>query len=654
LETLNTFDVIRRYDPDGMSFKEICETLDVDLKKPGWPDRFGAAIRSLFEAQKGKKIKALSLFSGAGGLDIGFHDCGFDILEMVEFEDRFVETLRENTGKSKYLGGAKPTCIDIRKYYPDPKLKVDFIIGGPPCQTFSAAGRRASGVLGTTDERGVLFKEYVRLLKTLKPKGFLFENVYGITGAQNGEAWKEIQEAFQDAGYYINFMVLDAADYGVPQHRERLFIVGSKANKKFNFPRPTHGPDSDGEAPYYTAGDAVRDQRKMKNEIGLGGRYGHLLVDIPPGLNYSFYTEKMGHPRPQFAWRSKFSDFLYKADPKSPARTIKAQGGKYTGPFHWENRPFEQFELKRLQTFPDIYQIEGSNSIVVKQIGNSVPPQLARMLALSIQQQVFKTQLPFNIATLEEEEKLGFRSRKRALSEKYSSKAGTAIEKNGITTSLTLEKQKQEGKIILDEKFNLTLTEKSKNGFNYIFDNCKDAYVWNIHVFENEKKNNSKIFKVTIKSKFDIKPNNKLELRIIFTSLDNYQITCAFKLIEAKLKEFNVREDLVQFLGYYQYELQSDVVVDFGTNKSGFSKILASILNGEVTRKTALYSYFAEKWNCSEEEVIKSAFILRDLGFEVRNKGTNPQMPDKHLLIPYEAPTLNSRSVQLNKKLQWN
>ena len=80
----------------------------------------------------------------------------------------------------------------------------------------------------------------------------------------------------------------------------------------------------------------------------MNGRYGHLLAEVPPGLNYSFFTEKMGHPRPVFAWRSKFSDFLYKADPSEPIRTLKAQGGQYTGPFHWANRPFTIGEFKRL------------------------------------------------------------------------------------------------------------------------------------------------------------------------------------------------------------------------------------------------------------------------------------------------------------------
>ncbi|MCX6419292.1 MAG: DNA (cytosine-5-)-methyltransferase, partial [Actinobacteria bacterium] len=293
------------------------------------------------------------MYSGAGGLDIAFHDLGFDVVEMVEIEKKFVDTLIRNTGPGQYLADSQPNCIDVRDYDPEFDSDIDFIIGGPPCQTFSAAGRRAAGVKGTTDSRGTLFEEYVRLLKKFKPSGFLFENVYGITGADDGLAWTGIKEAFSEAGYKISFRVLDAADYGVPQHRERMFIVGTK-KEIFKFPRPTHGPDSPDKRNFHTARTAVNNLELTEKEkdVGLGGRYGHLLQEIPPGLNYSFFTEKMGHPNPIFAWRSKFSDFLYKANPDVPVRTIKAQGGQYTGPFHWDSRPFSVTEMKRLQTFP--------------------------------------------------------------------------------------------------------------------------------------------------------------------------------------------------------------------------------------------------------------------------------------------------------------
>lgn len=157
------------------------------------------------------------------------------------------------------------------------------------------------------------------------------------------------------------------------------------------------------------------------------GRYGHLLPAIPPGLNYSFYTKEMGHPNPIFSWRSKFSDFLYKASPDRPVRTIKAQGGQYTGPFSWENRIFSIAELKRLQTFPDAYEIIGGRQLAIGQIGNSVPPQLARILALSVLDQVMKIKLPFDMHYMPHGKVLSFRKRKRFLTEEYANKAGAAV-----------------------------------------------------------------------------------------------------------------------------------------------------------------------------------------------------------------------------------
>ena len=184
-------------------FKRMCSVLEVDYIA-GWPDIFGKKMNEWLYINGHNKIKTLSLFSGGGGLDIGFSDCGFDIVEMIEIEKNYCKTLTENIGKSHYNNvNAKVTCLDIKEYLFDHNQEIDFIIGGPPCQTFSAAGRRAFGVSGTDDPRGTLFIEYVRLLTTIKPKGFLFENVYGIVGAQGGKPWSEIQEEFQKAGYTI-------------------------------------------------------------------------------------------------------------------------------------------------------------------------------------------------------------------------------------------------------------------------------------------------------------------------------------------------------------------------------------------------------------------------------------------------------------------
>ena len=344
--------------------------------------------------RESRRIPTLSLFSGAGGLDIGFHKAGYDILACVEIKDAYCDTLEANAGTGKLF----PSSLSLRpsdiRRFDALEFKgrgIECVIGGPPCQTFSAAGRRSGGVLGTSDTRGQLFKSYCDVLSALKPKVFVFENVYGLPGANGGGPWREIREAFSSIGYQLHAQVLDSADYGVPQHRERLFLVGH-CEGEFSFPLPTHGPDSPSGRPLATVHDAIADLQphREKTHPGPGGLYGHLLPLVPKGLNYAFFTREMGHPEPVFAWRSKFHDFLYKVDLDYPCRTIKARPGKFTGPFHWKNRHFTNEELKRLQTFPDDYEIVGNAHRVLEQIGNSVPPQLAQVIAISVRQQILQ------------------------------------------------------------------------------------------------------------------------------------------------------------------------------------------------------------------------------------------------------------------------
>jgi DNA (cytosine-5)-methyltransferase 1 len=380
-----------------------------------------------------KGIRTLSLFTGAGGLDIGFHKAGFDIVAAVEIERSFCDTLRANIGANRYLGsGQRVHCQDIGDFDPAPykRQRIECVIGGPPCQTFSAAGRRAGGVIGTADLRGRLFQRYCDILKQLKPRAFVFENVYGLPGANGGGPWREIVSAFTKLGYSLKAAVVDAADYGAPQHRERLIMVGHKGGE-FEFPLPTHGPDSRSGQPLVSVRDAIGDLQEPNEPYhnDLGGLYGHLLALVPQGLNYAYFTAEMGHPEPVFAWRSKFHDLLYKVNPDEPCRTIKAQPGKFTGPFHWKNRHFTVAELKRLQTFPDDYELVGSFEAVLEQIGNSVPPQLATVIATSVREQIFDnaSRLTYPIRPFGFEST--FRQRQRLRSQRFKRIAETAIKK---------------------------------------------------------------------------------------------------------------------------------------------------------------------------------------------------------------------------------
>ena len=188
------------------------------------PTRKAAYIRKSVERRQndqshgGKQatgIPTLSLFSGAGGLDLGFLQADYDIRACVEIEPNYCTTLRANVGSNHRFGSEVDVHeIEIRKFdasrYREAGIRC--VIGGPPCQTFSAAGRRAGGVIGTSDERGQLFQAYCKVLDSVNPEVFVFENVYGLPGANGGKPFAEICDAFSQRGYILSWEVVDAAD----------------------------------------------------------------------------------------------------------------------------------------------------------------------------------------------------------------------------------------------------------------------------------------------------------------------------------------------------------------------------------------------------------------------------------------------------------
>jgi DNA (cytosine-5)-methyltransferase 1 len=611
---------------------------------PAWPDHFGDALRRM---QRGiDPIPALSLFSGGGGLDIGFHDGGFRPLEAIEIEPKYVATLERNSLEGHHLEGTCVRCMDIREYAPETIAgKARFVIGGPPCQTFSAAGRRASGVLGTDDARGLLFEEYVRILQEVKPEGFLFENVYGLIGAQGGRAWEAILSAFEALGFNVSHRILDSADYGVPQHRERLIVVGSRG-EPFRFPRPTHGPDSSLGHDFYSAGTAVQGAPHGNVPGPVNGRYGHLLEAVPPGLNYSFFTAEMGHPEPIFAWRSKFSDLLYKADPKRPTRTIKAQGGQYTGPFSWESRPFSTAELKRLQTFPDDYTVVGGPRSAVEQIGNSVPPQLARILALAVGEQVFGRTPQVPLDYLDPSEELGFRKRKRALTAHYRQAAAKAIsELSGPTDPARKSGQRTKWRRLCSD---FAWVESSRSAAG------------GLRVFVEARPSSLRITVGTdcVAGRVRIEPAGDpgWALPIRFAELrvgsDPLSLTAAWKALEEEIRERFGYADMVQASGYYAYDpkmkgrlLQAPAVQPW--------PLLGVVMGGVGVGITAPLKELSGLWSLrlSQTALRSQLRELRRLGFEVRSSRTNPQIPKGEFLVPYPFPTLTPDSVQRAKSL---
>lgn len=632
-------------DEVGNSFEEICLALSDNKASYLKPDEFGQKLHSWAKKNVKKPINTLCLFSGAGGLDIGFHDSGFNVVECVEIESQFVKSLIEN--KDEYFPNTNIVCEDIRNYFPTFSKPIDFIIGGPPCQSFSKAGIRASGAKGINDERGTLFEEYVRLLKQLQPKGFLFENVTGILSAQKGRAIIEIVEAFEEVGYNLTYRVLDTADYGVPQNRERLILVGQK-NDDFKFPSPTHGVDSIDEIEYYSSGQALKGIN-AKIDSGLNGRYGHLLNQIPPGLNYSYFTEKMGHPNPIFAWRSKFSDFLYKADPDLPVRTLKASGGQYTGPFHWSNRHFTVDELKRLQTFPDNYTIVGGRTIGAKQIGNSVPPQFARILGISVLEQIFDIKLPFELNKLEKHHQLSFRKLKSKRTKYYAEKARVAISEIDEVAKKSIRSRKFWSNI--DEKLIYKESKKVDEGYKMIHFKVSPKK-WSF-ILGADSGNNQK-FKVRITSADNKVFFNEIEsIEFVSDSFELKSYLILWKAFERELIQNQIRADLVQLNGYYQYKPKFKINIDFNQNEiiSSTWRFIDYLSQDENYNDLRALEEMSMQYDMDTNEILNILKELKEIGFEIRNSNTNSEIPKNHFLIPYLFPSMNRLSLQLKTSL---
>ena len=193
--------------------------------------------------------------------------------------------------------------------------------------------------------------------------------------------------------YTISYRVVNCADYGVPQTRKRFICVGVKGGVAFDLPEPTHNQNGDdGKLPWVTCGEVMSDFDNITEEEKLqrpGGKDYELLLDIPAGDNYLYYTDKRGYPNPKFKWKSRYWTFLLKLSPDRPSWTIQASHSQNQGPFHWRNRFLRIEELKRIQTFPDSYNLSGDFKEKWRQVGNAVPPLFAKILATKIKEDIF-------------------------------------------------------------------------------------------------------------------------------------------------------------------------------------------------------------------------------------------------------------------------
>lgn len=232
-----------------------------------------------------------------------------------------------------------------------------------------------------SDLRTRLLSECVRVIAEARPGGYLIENVRGLAYRTASATLEALTSRLEREGYSYSWAVLNAADYSVPQKRERIFILGAKDGSRMPLPEPTRSRGS-----YVTAGDAIGDldDGVVKDDEMVRGKWGHLLSSVPPGGNYLHLKKMRGGRRQPFKRRSRYWSFLLKLSPDKPSWTIQATPGTFTGPFHWNNRRLRIPELKRLQTFPDDWLFYGGNSSVMAQIGDAVPPLLAREIGKAV------------------------------------------------------------------------------------------------------------------------------------------------------------------------------------------------------------------------------------------------------------------------------
>jgi DNA (cytosine-5)-methyltransferase 1 len=363
----------------------------------------------------------------------------------------------------------------------------------------------------------------------------------------------------------------------------------------------------------------------------------------------------MGHPNPIFAWRSKFSDFVYKADPEQPVRTIKAQGGQYTGPFHWNNRRFTVSELKRLQTFPDNYQIAGGQQVAIQQIGNAVPPQIARILALSILDQVFGVKLPLPMQKLKPTDTLRFRQRKRQRTKLYRQKAKKAIEKLPTNAPMSLPYYRGFS-CQLSADFALEEIKNDVTRNHFKIHSYLNADNWQLELSSYESSENMLLEIIVSPTKGNTwnLPTKQISLKT--STLSPKTFSAIWKALENELNHLGLKADLVQLCGYYQYTPSFQCKMSVQANDQRVNSkirwdIVGKVVNGKGTRKIYSASELGRVWNVSPEWVDSFAVQLKSIGYEVRNSNTNPQIPEGCYLIPYTFPTLNPQSVQLHKTL---
>ena len=325
-----------------------------------------------------EKYKYIDLFAGAGGMSLGFDKAGFENVLAVEYDECFAETYKFNfPDHNLKVEDIKNISNDeIKKIIGN--NKIDVIIGGPPCQGFSIAGRIGRNFID--DERNQLFKEFVRFVNVIKPKIFVMENVAALKTHNKGKTIEEIVNEFKNVGYTVKYDVLNAVNYGVPQQRRRIFIIGTlNENNKFEFPKKTNK--------YITIKEALKGLPELKSGETSNIPNHNAMHHSKQMLEKMSYVKDGGDRNdiPE-ELRPKTGDIrkYIRYNSKEPSICITGDMRKV---FHFnQNRALTGRELARIQTFPDNFIFKGNAGKVQQQIGNAVPPKLAFQIANSVKE----------------------------------------------------------------------------------------------------------------------------------------------------------------------------------------------------------------------------------------------------------------------------
>lgn len=355
-----------------------------------------------------KKLNVVDLFSGAGGLSRGFMDAGFNVVLGIDFDDAALKTFKENHGNADTM---KLDLFNhdnlhfISDYLDERDIKVDVLVGGPPCQGYSLAGPR-----NEHDERNTLYEAMVKFARLTKPKVVVLENVPGLLKLFEGKAAQRIVDDFTELGYNMQKKLLYAPDFGIPQIRKRVFFVGSLPEYgKFEYPIPFVESEN-----YITCEQAISDLPSLENDIGseeasyssppqsmyeefmrensdklynhVGTHHEKKTVDliamVPEGKNFRSL------PAP-YNTMFKYNEALTRYHSKKPSLTINT-GHRSHFHYKWNRIPTVR-ESARLQSFPDDFVFYGNKSQQYRQVGNAVPPLLGKAVGLQVKKLLKKS-----------------------------------------------------------------------------------------------------------------------------------------------------------------------------------------------------------------------------------------------------------------------